>query len=411
MSLPLFSARRAFWFTLYVASMACGSSFASLPATTATLVEPLPSNPVRDEVIARIQENYLDAVDVSKLTQRDLYALVREVDPEGEYLDANAMNELRMPDPDIASLGLELAKVDRDLKVVEPLDDSPAARAGLLPGDLIVRIDNEPVADLTLQDATTRLRGRAGSEVKLSVSRESKALTDMVLKREIVRPHNVSLHALEPGYMVIRMSRFTGDTTRILANLLRAHYAQEVVKGIVLDLRNNTGGLLNGAVGVAAVFLPVNSLVASTAGRHPDSNFDLFASPRFYSRHDGDSLRGLPRDIKSSPLVVLVNEHTAAGAEIVAGALQDYKRAQLIGSRTFGRASIQTILLLSNGAALKLTTARWQTPLKRTVHQTGLSPDISSRVSVKRSGLKYPMQDAQLDEALALLKKNEPKGD
>lgn len=110
MSLPLFSARRAFWFTLHVASMACGSSFASLPATTATLVEPLPSNPVRDEVIARIQENYLDAVDVSKLTQRDLYALVREVDPEGEYLDANAMNELRMPDPDIASLGLELAK-------------------------------------------------------------------------------------------------------------------------------------------------------------------------------------------------------------------------------------------------------------------------------------------------------------
>lgn len=402
---------RAVWSFLNIASMTCGSAFASLPASTATVAEPLLSSPVRDEVIARIRDNYIDAMDVNKLTQRNLHALVREVDPEGEYLDADAMRELSVGNPELGGLGLELAKVDGHLKVVEPLEDSPAARAGLLPGDLIARIDDEPVAELTLQEGVRRLRGKPGSEIKLSVSREGKAPIDMVLKREIVRLHNVSLYALGPGYVVIRLSRFTEDTTRILAHLLKERYVQEAIKGIVLDLRNNTGGLLNGAVGVAAIFLPANTLVASLAGRHTDSNFDLFASPRFYTRHHGDSLKGLPANIKSTPLVVLVNEHTAAGAEIVAGALQDYKRALLIGSRTFGRASIQTILPLSNGAALKLTTARWHTPLKRTVHRQGLSPDVLSKSSPRRPRLIYPLHDAQLDEAMALLKKSEPKGD
>lgn len=398
--------------SLSVASMT-GPVWAEIPDADpdpALLTTP-PSSRERDEVIARIQENYVDPVDVSKLTQRDLYALVREVDPEGEYLDANAMRELRMVGSDIASLGLELAKVDRDLKVVEPLEGSPAARAGMLSGDLIVRIDNEPVADLTLHEAVTRLRGKPGSEVKLSVSREGKAPTDMMLKREIVRFPNVTLHALAPGYVVIRVSRFVQSTTAVLAGLLKERYAQEQPKGIILDLRNNQGGLLNTVVGASAIFLPANSLVASMIGRHPDSNYDLYASPRFYILHREDSLKDLPPDIKKLPLIVLVNENTAAGAEMVAGALQDHKRAQIIGSRTFGRASIQTILPLSKGAALKLTTARWYTPLKRTVHRQGLSPDVLSKASPRRAGQKYPLQDAQLDEALALLKKHEPKVD
>lgn len=402
---------RAVWLFLNIASMTCGSAFASLPVPTATVAEPLLSSPVRDEVIARIRDNYIDAVDVNKLMQRNLHALVREVDPEGEYLDADAMRELSVGNPELGGLGLELAKVDRHLKVVEPLEDSPAARAGLLPGDLIDRIDNEPVAELTLQEAVRRLRDKPGSEIKLSVTREGKAPIEMVLKWEIVRLHNVSLHALEPGYVVIRLSRFAENTPAVLASILRERYALNEPRGILLDLRNNTGGLLPAAVGVAAIFLPANSLLASLIGRHPDNNFDLYASRRFYSRDGTDTLQGLPKHLKSLPLVVLVNENTAAGAEIVAGALQDYKRALLIGSRTFGRASIQTILPLSNGAALKLTTARWHTPLKRTVHRQGLSPDVPSKTSSRRPGQAYPLHDAQMDEALALLKKREPKGD
>lgn len=402
-------ARRGIWLALY--AMVWGSAYASVSATTSDATQPSLSNPVRDEVIERIRDNYVDAVDVSKLTQRDLYALVRGVDAEGEYLDAGALRELSVGNPELGGLGIELAKVERHLKVVAPVEDGPAARAGILPGDQIASIDNVSVGELTLQQAITRLRGKPGSEVKLSVSRDGKAPKDITLQREIVRVQNVKLHTLEPGYVVIRISRFAEDTPAVLATLLREYHASGAPRGIVLDLRNNAGGLLPAAVGVAAVFLPANALIASLSGRLPESNFSLYASREHYSRGGIDRLAGLPQSLKSLPLVVLVNKHTAAGAEIVAGALQDYRRALLIGTRTFGRASIQTILLLANGGALKLTTARWQTPRKRTVHGLGLAPDVVSKFDVNFSGYPYPLRDPQLDEALAQLKNNEPRRD
>lgn len=394
---------------LSVAALYSGHVWASTPDPDPALFKLLPSNREREEVIARIQEHYVDPVDVGKLTQGDLRVLVREVDPEGEYLDASAMRELIVRDPDAAGLGLELAKVGGYIKIVEPLEDSPGARAGLLSGDLIVRIDDEPIAELTLHEAVKRLRGKPGSEVKLSVLREERPV-DQTLKREIIRLQSVQLHALGQGYVQIRVSRFADDTPTLLANLLKARYSLDEPRGMVLDLRNNTGGLLPVAVAVAAVFLPENSLVASVTGRHPDNNFDLLTSTRFYAR-GVDPLLGMPKNLKRLPMVVLVNENTAAGAEMVAGALQDHKRAQIVGSRTLGRASIQTILPLSSGAALKLTTGRWHTPRRKTVHRQGLIPDVPSKAVEKRGSGPYPTQDAQLDEALLLLKTSEPQND
>jgi len=360
---------------------------------------------LRDEVLARVKESYVDPVDVDKLTQGDLKALVREVDPEGEYLDQSTVRELSAPPADVGGIGLEFTARGEFLMITAPLDDSPAARTGLKTGDLIVKIDDMPVNGLTRMEWAKRLRGEPGTLVKLSVLRGGVGNSfDVVLQREIVSTQAVKLRELESGYIHIRISRFAGDTPAALTTQLRERYTQGDPKGLVLDLRNNPGGVLHGAVGVAAVFLQPNVLVASLAGRVQENNFNLYAAPQFYVRGGADFMKRLPAGVKTVPLVVLVNEGTAAGSEIVAGALQDYKRAVIVGTRTFGRASIQTILPMGNGAALKLTTARWVTPNKRSVHSIGLTPDVVSWQVQEEATQKNPSQDNQLEDALSLLK-------
>lgn len=359
----------------------------------------------RDEVVARIKESYVDSVEVDKLTQGDLKALVREIDPEGEYLDQNDFHDFSTHPVGVGEIGLVLGTHGEFLKIVAPQDDSPAARAGLKAGDLIVKIDDVPVNGMPLLEGAKRLRGEPGTSIKLSVLRGGKKdHFDVALQREIVLQQAVKLRELEPGYTHIRISRFVNDTTVTLTTQLKERYMQGEPKGLVLDLRNNPGGLLHEAVGVTAIFLKPNLLVASLTGRAPDNNFNLYAAPQFYVRHGADFMKTLPASVKSVPLVVLVNEGTAAGSEIVAGALQDYKRAVIIGARTFGRASLQTTFPMANGSVLKLTTARWVTPNKRSVQNTGLAPDEVGWQVQEEATQHSSSRDTQLEHALSHLK-------
>ena len=360
----------------------------------------------RDEVVARIRAEYVDPVDEDKLTQSDLKELVRAVDPEGEYLDQDAFSELKSLPPNVGGVGLEFGAHGEGLKIVAPLADSPAARAGLKAGDLVVAIDDVPVKGLTLLDGAKRLRGEVGTPVKITIQREGESKSrDVTMRREFIRQQSVSMNELEPGYFHIRISRLTSDTLATLAEQLKAIYLGGEPKGLVLDLRDNPGGLLTCAAGIAAVFLPSDVLVASVRGRSPNNTFNIYAGPSFYVRAGSDPLKALPASLKQVPLVVLVNGITAAGSEIVAGAFQDYERAIVVGTRTFGRASLQTIFPLANGAALKLTTARWMTPNKRSVQNSGLVPDEVVLEASEETTQGNPIQTDPLERALSILKK------
>jgi len=360
----------------------------------------------RDEVVARIRADYVDPVDEDKLTQGDLRELVHAVDTEGEYLDQDAFSELKSLPANVGGIGLEFGAHGEGLKIVASLDDSPAARAGLKADDLIVAIDDAPVKDLTLLGAAKRLRGEIGTLVKITILREGESKPrDVTMRREFIRQQSVKMSELEPGYFHIRISRLTDDTLTALASKLKAIYSDGEPKGLVLDLRDNPGGLLYCAAGIAAVFLPSDVLVASVRGRSPDNTFNIYAAPSFYVRAGTDPLKALSASVKRVPLVVLVNEVTAAGSEIVAGAFQDYKRAIVVGTRTFGRASIQTIFPLANGAALKLTTARWMTPNNRSVQNSGIVPDEVILDAPDKATQEKPIQKGPLEHALSMLKK------
>jgi carboxyl-terminal processing protease len=358
--------------------------------------------------VARIRADYVDKVDEDKLTQGDLRELVRAVDPEGEYLDQDAFSELKSIPANVGGIGLEFGAHGEGLKIVAPLDDSPAARAGLKAGDLVVAIDDAPVKGPTLLGAAKRLRGEIGTPVKVTILREGESkLQNVTMRREFIRQQSVRVSVLEPGYFHIRISRLTGDTLATLATQLKAIYSDGEPKGLVLDLRDNSGGLLYCAAGIAAVFLPSDVLVASVRGRSPDNTFNIYAAPSFYVRAGTDPLKALPASVKRVPLVVLVNEVTAAGSEIVAGAFQDYKRAIVVGTHTFGRASIQTIFPLANGTALKLTTARWITPNKRSVQNSGIVPDEVVPEAPEETTQEKSSQKGPLEHALSILKKKE----
>jgi carboxyl-terminal processing protease len=398
----------------FVAAAGLAGVFLAAPVPASVLNQFSPagsqSASARDEVVARIRADYVDPVDDDKLTQGDLGELVRAVDPEGEYLDQDAFSELKSPHANVAGIGLEFGVHDEGLKIVAPLDDSPAARAGLKAGDLVVAIDDAPVNGLTLLGAAKRLRGEVGTPVKITIVREGESNPrDVTMRRKFIRQQSVRVSELEPGYFHIRISRLTSDTLATLARQLKAIYADGEPKGLVLDLRDNPGGLLHCAAGIAAAFLPSDVLVASVRGRSTENTFNIYAAPSFYVRAGTDPLKALPASVKRVPLVVLVNEVTAAGSEIVAGAFQDYKRAIVVGTRTFGRASLQTIFPLANGAALKLTTARWVTPNKRSVQNSGIVPDEVLLEVPAETTQEKPIQKSPLEHALSTLKKTTNK--
>jgi len=347
-------------------------------------VGPLPVEELRTftEVFGRIKSDYVEPVDDKKLISDAISGMVAGLDPHSAYLDKDEFRDTQiMTQGEFGGLGIEVGMEDGLLRVISPIDDTPAARAGIKPGDLIVKLDDVFVSGLKLEDAVKQMRGKPNTKIILTIERkgEAKPLV-LTLTRAIIKVQSVKSTLLEPGYAYFRITQFDGPTGEALADAIQTEFKknQGSMKGVVLDLRNDPGGLLNGAVAVSAAFLPQDSLVVYTKGRTKDAEMRLTTDPvNYLHRTKDDYLRNLPSEIKTVPMVVLVNGGTASASEIVAGALQDHKRAVIMGATTFGKASVQTILPLGDDTAIKLTTARYYTPNGRSIQAKGIIPDIA----------------------------------
>jgi carboxyl-terminal processing protease len=347
-------------------------------------VAPLPVKELRafTDVFARIKTDYVEPVDDKKLITEAINGMLAGLDPHSAYLDAEAFKDLQVgTQGEFGGLGIEVGMEDGFVKVVSPIEDTPAYRAGLKTGDLIIKLDETPVKGLNLNDAVKRMRGKPGTQIKLTILRKGDSKPFVVtLTRAVIKIRSVKFKLVEPGYGYLRITQFQEHTGELLVEALQKMYKEnkEPLKGMVLDLRNDPGGLLNGAVGVSAAFLKPDSLVVYTEGRAEDSKMRLTASRENYLRPmQADYLKNLPESVKTVPMVVLVNGGSASASEIVAGALQDHKRAVVMGTQTFGKGSVQTILPLGNDTAIKLTTARYFTPSGRSIQAKGIVPDIT----------------------------------
>ncbi len=330
-------------------------------------VQTLPVEELRTftEVFSRIKSDYVEAVDDKKLLQDAIQGMLAGLDPHSSYLEPEGYKEIRVgTEGEFGGLGIEVTMEDGFVKVVSPIEDTPAAKAGLKTGDLIIRLDDKAVKGMTLNEAVKYMRGKPGSDITLTVAREgnNKPLK-FTLTRSVIKIQSVKSRILEDGFGYVRITQFQSNTADNLKDALVKLKSQNKgeLKGLVLDLRNNPGGVLNAAVAVSDAFL-TKGLIVYTDGRIPDSQLRFNATP-------ADLLNG-------APMVVLVNGGSASASEIVAGALQDHKRAVIMGTKTFGKGSVQTILPMSNGSALKLTTARYYTPNGRSIQATGIMPDV-----------------------------------
>ena len=343
--------------------------------------DPLPIEELRafTDVFGTIKQNYVEPVPDKKLITGAINGMLSDLDPHSAYLDQDAYRELQVgTQGQFGGLGIEVGMEDGFVKVVSPIEDTPAFRAGIKPGDLIVKLDETPVKGMTLNEAVKRMRGKPDTKITLTISRKGEAQPIVVtLTRAVIHVRSVKSKLIEPGYGWVRVSQFQEATAENMVTQLQRMYRQGPLKGLVLDLRNDPGGLLFGAVAVSAAFLPTDSLVVSTDGRAEESKKQYHAVPDDYLRGgDGDFLKSLPAAVKKVPMVVLVNGGSASASEIVAGALQDHKRATLIGTQTFGKGSVQTIMPLNNNTAIKLTTARYYTPSGRSIQVKGITPDL-----------------------------------
>jgi carboxyl-terminal processing protease len=303
------------------------------------------------------------------------------LDPHSSYLDSEALGNWQADlEGEFGGLGIDMELEDNAIKIVAPIEDTPAARAGLLAGDLITKLDGVEVKGMTMQQAMTRMRGKPNTEIVLTIVRASEPNPLVVtLKRAIIQVKSVKAKLLEPGLGYVRVTRFQERTAEQLATALDTLYTQnkDPLRGVVLDLRDNPGGLVSAAVGVATAFLPPNVPVVDLNGRTQEFTRHLSASGEYYLRGAKDDyMKRLPAAVKAVPIVVLVNNGSASASEIVAGALQDYHRAIILGTQTFGKGSVQTTLVLSNNTAIKLTTARYFTPNGRSIQVKGITPDV-----------------------------------
>jgi carboxyl-terminal processing protease len=329
--------------------------------------EGLPLDELRTftEVFAKIKNDYVEAVDDRKLLEDAIRGMLAGLDPHSAYLDAESYKDLQEgTSGEFGGLGIEVGMEDGFIKVISPIDETPAQKAGIRAGDLIIKLDDTPVKGMELNEAVNRMRGKPGTNITLTILRsgEEKPLV-ITLTRDVIKVNSVRSRTLEPGYGYVRISSFqakTGQDLRTELDKLKKENNNQL-KGLILDLRNNPGGVLNAAVDVSDVFLD-KGLIVYTEGRIKDSELRFSAKPV---------------DVFDNvPIVVLVNEGSASASEIVAGALQDHKRAVIMGQKTFGKGSVQTILPMSNQAAVKLTTARYYTPSGRSIQASGITPDI-----------------------------------
>ncbi len=315
------------------------------------------------DVFARVKQDYVEDVADKELLESAIRGMLTGLDPHSAYLDEEAFQELQVgTSGEFGGLGIEVGMEDGFVKVISPIDDTPAQKAGVRAGDLIIRLDDKPVKGMSLSDAVKIMRGKKGTEIQLTIVRdgEEKPLKITVV-RDIIQVKSVKYRMLEPGFGYVRITQFQTKTARTLNEAVTDLKGKGDISGLVLDLRNNPGGILNAAVEVSDAFLD-DGMVVYTEGRVSDSKLRFNATP-------GDVLKGVP-------IVVLVNGGSASASEIVAGALQDHRRAVIMGEKTFGKGSVQTILPLNNGAAIKLTTARYYTPSGRSIQAEGVDPDI-----------------------------------
>ncbi len=347
----------------------CGSVFAEKgSAEVAADTETLPYEDLRTftEIFGRIKRDYVEPVSDKKLLEDAIRGMLTGLDPHSAYLVAEEYQELKEGTTgQFGGLGIEVTMENGFIKVVSPIDDTPAQKAGIKTGDLIIKLDEKPVKGMSLTDAVKLMRGEPGSKIVLTIVREGlEAPLKLTLARDIIKVKSVKSRILEKGYGYVRISSFQSGTGDGLKEALAALKKENggALKGLVLDLRNNPGGVLNAAVEVSDAFLR-SGLIVYTEGRIENSEMRFNASP--------DDL------IDDAPIVVLINAGSASASEIVAGALQDQKRAVIMGEKSFGKGSVQTILPTSNGAAVKLTTARYFTPSGRSIQAEGIEPDIA----------------------------------
>ncbi|SFH59137.1 S41 family peptidase [Modicisalibacter xianhensis] len=371
------------------------------------------------EVFERIKRAYVEEVDDSTLLRNAMRGMLGELDPHSAYLDGEDFQALReSTQGEFGGIGIEVGMQNGQLTVIAPLDDTPAAEAGLQPRDTILRIDDQPTDRLSLEEAVSLMRGEAGTEIELTILRSNESTPrNVTLTRQVIRSDSVKSEMLEPGYGYLRISQFQNRTGEQIREALNEFQTQTPLKGLVLDLRNNPGGVLDGAIEVADAFLD-DGLIVYTEGRLDDSDMRFSATP--------DSAA------PDVPVVVLINGGSASAAEIVAGALQDQKRAIIMGTRSFGKGSVQQVMPLGNGDGVKLTTALYFTPDGRSIQAQGIEPDVevvrgrleiaeSSGLEIREADLRGhlenvdgtspglrpsgdPVQDYQLGEALNLLK-------
>jgi carboxyl-terminal processing protease len=350
-------------------------------------------------VFGKIKSDYVEPVADDKLIKEAIVGMVHGLDPHSDFLDAEEFAQLQVDTQGkFGGLGLDVSIGDGVVRVVSPIEDTPAFRAGIKPGDLIVKIDDTSTTGMPIRKAVELMRGKPGTQIALTVVRkDAEAPLNFTLTREEIKVKSVLAKALEPGYGYIRIRSFQDRTGEDLAKSIKDLYLQGDLKGLVLDLRSDPGGLLNEAVAVSAAFLPRDALVVYTDGRTPDSHMRLTATRENYARRGSDYLKDLPAAVKKVPIAVLVDGGTASASEIVAGALQDYKRATVLGTQTFGKGSVQTIMSLGNNAGLKLTTARYYTPAGRSIQARGIEPDI---VVDDGRNLPYRIREANLEHHL-----------
>ncbi len=343
------------------------------------------------EVFSKVKSDYVETVDDKKLIEDAIRGMLSGLDPHSSFLNTTEFSDLKIGTTgQFGGLGIEVGMENGFVKVISPIDDTPASRAGIQASDLIIKLDEKSVKGMTLNEAVKLMRGKPNTDIDLTIVREGEP-APLVIKitREIIRVKSVKNRMLEPGYGYVRITNFQSRTTTDLLKAISDLQKETRLKGMVLDLRNNPGGVLNGAVGVSDAFID-DGLIVYTEGRLDDSSHRYLATP-------GDSLNG-------APLVVLINGGSASASEIVAGAVQDHKRGIILGTKSFGKGSVQTIQELRNGSAVKLTTARYFTPNGRSIQAKGIEPDIklsTLRISEKDEKSSETYSESDLEGRLS----------
>jgi carboxyl-terminal processing protease len=385
--------------------------------------ETLPIEELRSfaDVFNAVKQGYVEPIEDKKLLTHAISGMLSNLDPHSAYLDADAFKDLQVSTQgEFGGLGIEVGMEDGFVKVVAPIEDTPAYKAGVKAGDLVIKLDETPVKGMTLNDAVKKMRGKPKTSIKLTIIRKGEAKPlEITIVRDKIRVQSVKAKMIEDGYGYLRITQFQEETTadvvkhfdRLVKQAAEAKGEVKELRGLVLDLRNDPGGLLHSAIGVSAAFLPPKALVVSTDGRTEDAKRKYVASPEDYARsHREDALKNLPAAAKTIPMVVIVNGGSASASEIVAGALQDHKRAVVIGTQTFGKGSVQTVLPLSNNAAIKLTTARYYTPSGRSIQAKGIVPDLPVEDTPEGNFAGFTVREADLARHLEEKKGTAPQG-